>query len=141
MDKNYSNWAQALATAWCFMMLLGLLCCCLSTNPRHHDDSSAANSSCTCDGGYAGALLFPLPLSFIGILLFCEVEGLDFVSEDDPFWNFLEETLSKKFHDETDLTLFIYDNIVCLCHSDVTHLLVYRNMQQKKIESLSILIP
>ncbi|CAK9323291.1 unnamed protein product [Citrullus colocynthis] len=53
MDKNYSNWVQALATAWCFMMLLGLLCCCLSTNPRHHDDSSAANSSCTCDGGYA----------------------------------------------------------------------------------------
>ncbi|KAG6580518.1 hypothetical protein SDJN03_20520, partial [Cucurbita argyrosperma subsp. sororia] len=53
MEKNYLNWAQALGTAWCFMLLLGLLCCCLSTKPRHHGDTSASNSSCTCDGGYA----------------------------------------------------------------------------------------
>lgn len=51
---HYLNWAQALATAWGFMLLVGLMCCCLSTQHREHGDASNGNSSCTCDGGYAG---------------------------------------------------------------------------------------
>ncbi|GMN47695.1 hypothetical protein TIFTF001_016874 [Ficus carica] len=52
---HYLNWAQALASAWGVMLLLGLVCCCLSTKPQQHGDAASGNSSCTCDvGGYAG---------------------------------------------------------------------------------------
>lgn len=57
---HYLNWAQALATAWGFMLLVGLMCCCLSTQHREHGDASNGNSSCTCDGGYAGVWLLAL---------------------------------------------------------------------------------
>ncbi|KAK4582031.1 hypothetical protein RGQ29_025265 [Quercus rubra] len=49
--KNYMNWAQALASAWGFMLLLGLMCCCLSIKPRQQGDTSSGNGSCSCDGG------------------------------------------------------------------------------------------
>ncbi|KAI5561118.1 hypothetical protein POPTR_016G102401v4 [Populus trichocarpa] len=47
-------WAQAIATAWGFMLLIGIMCCCLSARPRQPGDMSSGNGSCTCDGGYAG---------------------------------------------------------------------------------------
>ncbi|KAK8574029.1 hypothetical protein V6N13_097024 [Hibiscus sabdariffa] len=48
--EHYLNWFQALASAWGFMLLVGLVCCCLSTQSRQHGDGSGA---CSCDGGYA----------------------------------------------------------------------------------------
>ncbi|KAJ0028300.1 hypothetical protein Pint_35325 [Pistacia integerrima] len=53
--EHYLNWAQALASAWGFMLLVGLLCCCLSTQPRQHGDiAGTGGGSCSCAGGYAG---------------------------------------------------------------------------------------
>ena len=52
--EHYLNWAQALASVWGFMLLVGLMCCCLSIKPRQQGDTSSGNGSCTCDGGYAG---------------------------------------------------------------------------------------
>nr|KYP45942.1 hypothetical protein KK1_032503 [Cajanus cajan] len=48
---NYLSWAQALASAWGFMLLVALMCCCLSTKPRHDSDIISGNGGCTCDGG------------------------------------------------------------------------------------------
>ncbi|WRX23713.1 hypothetical protein QQP08_016200 [Theobroma cacao] len=50
--EHYLNWAQALASAWGFMLLVGLVCCCLSTKPRQHGDINNSNGSCSCEGGY-----------------------------------------------------------------------------------------
>ncbi|XAR68903.1 hypothetical protein NMG60_11000315 [Bertholletia excelsa] len=50
----YLNWAQALASAWAFMLLVALVCCCLSSKPRPHGDTGSSDGGCTCDGGYAG---------------------------------------------------------------------------------------
>lgn len=50
--ENYLRWAQAMATAWGFMLLVALVCCCLSTKPRHNGgDVISGNGGCTCDGG------------------------------------------------------------------------------------------
>lgn len=49
--EKYLKWAQALATAWGFMLLVGLMCCCLTTKPQHDPDLAAGNGDCTCDGG------------------------------------------------------------------------------------------
>jgi hypothetical protein len=52
MMEHYLNWAQALASAWAFMLLLGLICCCLTTKPRHQQGSTgSATASCSCDAG------------------------------------------------------------------------------------------
>lgn len=47
---DYLTWVEALASAWVFMVLIGLVCCCLSSKPRPQGDTSG----CTCDGGYEG---------------------------------------------------------------------------------------
>ncbi|KAJ6968717.1 hypothetical protein NC653_036636 [Populus alba x Populus x berolinensis] len=52
--EHFMIWAQAIATAWGFMLLIGIMCCCLSARPRQPGDKSSGNGSCTCDGGYAG---------------------------------------------------------------------------------------
>ncbi|CAN1135118.1 hypothetical protein LINPERPRIM_LOCUS15716 [Linum perenne] len=51
------NWVQGIATAWGFMLLMGLMCCCLSSKPRHHSDvDNSETASCACDGGYAAGV-------------------------------------------------------------------------------------
>ncbi|KAK7373806.1 hypothetical protein VNO80_07226 [Phaseolus coccineus] len=51
MMENYLSWAQALASAWGFMLVVALMCCCLSTKPRQDSDVISGNGGCTCDGG------------------------------------------------------------------------------------------
>ncbi|KAG8647674.1 hypothetical protein MANES_09G096333v8 [Manihot esculenta] len=51
--EHYMNWAEAIASAWVLMLLIGLMCCCLSTKPRSHGDINSGSGSCSCDGGYA----------------------------------------------------------------------------------------
>ncbi|KAG8649369.1 hypothetical protein MANES_08G086131v8 [Manihot esculenta] len=51
--EHYMNWAQAIASAWGFMLLIGLMCCCVSTKPPPHGDPNNGTASCSCDGGYA----------------------------------------------------------------------------------------
>ncbi|TYJ19047.1 hypothetical protein E1A91_A09G164500v1 [Gossypium mustelinum] len=52
--EHYLNWVQAFASAWAFMLLVGLVCSCLSTHPTQHGDANSTNASCSCDGGYTG---------------------------------------------------------------------------------------
>ena len=50
------SFAQALATAKGFMLLVGLMCCCLITKPQQDEDTISSNDGCTCDGGGHGCL-------------------------------------------------------------------------------------
>ncbi|KAB2622074.1 hypothetical protein C1H46_019912 [Malus baccata] len=52
--KHYLYWAEALATVWGFILLVGLICCCLGSNPRQNANGSTGNASFSCDAGYAG---------------------------------------------------------------------------------------
>ncbi|CAJ2670517.1 unnamed protein product [Trifolium pratense] len=58
--ENYLRWVQALATAWGFMLLVGLLCCCLSTKPRQDGDVNSGSGGCTCDGGGHGCICYSI---------------------------------------------------------------------------------
>nr|GMC99648.1 hypothetical protein CDL12_14398 [Ipomoea batatas] len=46
-----SSWAEALASASAFMLLIGLLCCCLSCKPRPHGSKTGTGGNCSCDPG------------------------------------------------------------------------------------------
>lgn len=61
----YEQWAQALASACGFILLIGLVCCCLSSKPRPHGTDSTSTGACSCDGGYFGVQAYSFHSKFL----------------------------------------------------------------------------